>query len=130
MPDQLHIFVSYARKDGSDLALRLRGDLIAHGYDVWLDTAEIEGGTSWSNISGATSTSYSDTTVSAGMAYSYRVRALSGTTPSAYSNVASASTTQSPPAAPSNLVAACRPCNSARGAHTRRGTGGGGSRRD
>ena len=49
MPDKLHIFISYARKDGRDLALRLRGDLIERDYDVWLDTAEIEGGASWSN---------------------------------------------------------------------------------
>jgi len=43
------IFISYARRDARDLALRLRDDLSAHGYSVWLDTAEIEGGASWSN---------------------------------------------------------------------------------
>lgn len=42
------IFISYARKDGRDLALRLRADLTALGYDVWLDTAEIGGGAGWS----------------------------------------------------------------------------------
>ena len=49
MSDLPHIFISYARKDGRELALRLRGDLIERGHDVWLDTAEIEGGASWSN---------------------------------------------------------------------------------
>lgn len=43
------IFLSYARKDGRDLALRLQSDLHRAGYDSWLDTSEIEGGASWSN---------------------------------------------------------------------------------
>ena len=42
------IFISYARRDGRDLALRLQADLIAADYDVWLDTSEIDGGASWS----------------------------------------------------------------------------------
>jgi len=41
------LFISYARHDGHDLALRLQTDL-ASRYDVWLDTSEIEGGVSWS----------------------------------------------------------------------------------
>src|ERR1035437_1582374 len=41
------IFVSYARKDGAALALRLQRDLTAAGYDVWLDTQRIAGGESW-----------------------------------------------------------------------------------
>src|ERR1035437_9290823 len=41
------IFVSYARKDGAELALRLQKDLTAAGYDVWLDTKRIRGGESW-----------------------------------------------------------------------------------
>ena len=41
------IFVSYARKDGAALALRLQKDLTAAGYDVWLDTQRIRGGESW-----------------------------------------------------------------------------------
>jgi hypothetical protein len=32
------------RKDGAGLAGRLRGDLIARGLEVWLDTREIGGG--------------------------------------------------------------------------------------
>ncbi|HRW10264.1 MAG TPA: NB-ARC domain-containing protein, partial [Caldilineaceae bacterium] len=45
------IFISYARKDGRDLALRLQADLTSKEYDrdAWLDTAEIAGGASWSN---------------------------------------------------------------------------------
>lgn len=47
MTDAHKIFISYARKDGRDLALRLQNSLITHGYDVWLDTSEIDGGGSW-----------------------------------------------------------------------------------
>lgn len=42
------LFISYARADGRDLALRLHADLHARDYDVWLDTAALEGGASWS----------------------------------------------------------------------------------
>src|ERR1035441_10682416 len=41
------IFVSYARRDGAELALRLQKDLTAVGCDVWLDTRRIGGGASW-----------------------------------------------------------------------------------
>src|ERR1035437_3884071 len=41
------IFVSYARKDGAELALRLQKDLTAAGVEVWLDTQRIGGGESW-----------------------------------------------------------------------------------
>ena len=34
-----HIFISYARKDGRELALRLKADLERAGHDAWLDTA-------------------------------------------------------------------------------------------
>ncbi|MDX2075712.1 MAG: TIR domain-containing protein [bacterium] len=47
MTDTHSIFISYARKDGRDLALRLQNSLIPLGYEVWLDTAEIDGGGSW-----------------------------------------------------------------------------------
>ncbi len=64
-------------------------------------------GSTWNPLAslGANSTSYTDTAVVTGMRYYYRVRGLSGSTPSAYSNQASAATTVSPPAAPSNLGA-------------------------
>ncbi|MBZ5622716.1 MAG: TIR domain-containing protein, partial [Acidobacteriia bacterium] len=41
------IFVSYARRDGAELALRLQKDLTAAGFDVWLDAHRIGGGDSW-----------------------------------------------------------------------------------
>ena len=42
------IFISYAREDSLDIALRLRDDLASAGHDVWLDLAEIAVGASWS----------------------------------------------------------------------------------
>lgn len=49
MPGNItNIFISYGRKDGRELALRLSDDLQAVGYSVWLDTAEIPGGANWS----------------------------------------------------------------------------------
>ncbi len=42
------IFISYARKDGRDLALRFQTDFQAAGYKVWLDTAQLETGANWS----------------------------------------------------------------------------------
>ena len=44
-----NIFISYARRDGRMLALQLKADLEEATYPVWLDTAEIEGGASWSS---------------------------------------------------------------------------------
>src|SRR5438105_3160054 len=42
------VFVSYARKDGADLAQRLHRDLEkVGGFDVWLDTRRIAGGATW-----------------------------------------------------------------------------------
>src|SRR4051812_40356431 len=41
------VFMSYARKDGADLANRLVGDLQREGFEVWLDIREIAGGTTW-----------------------------------------------------------------------------------
>ncbi len=38
------IFISYARKDGRNLALQLQTDLQTDGYDVWLDTSDIDTG--------------------------------------------------------------------------------------
>ncbi|MDJ0784773.1 MAG: TIR domain-containing protein [Desulfosarcinaceae bacterium] len=42
------IFISYARSDGANLARRLRRDLEDRGHVPWLDTAAIDGGSSWS----------------------------------------------------------------------------------
>ena len=41
------VFVSYARRDGADLAQRLLRDLEASGFDVWLDTHRLSGGQVW-----------------------------------------------------------------------------------
>jgi predicted esterase len=41
------VFISYARRDGANLAQRLQADLSAQGFDAWLDTQRIAGGASW-----------------------------------------------------------------------------------
>jgi hypothetical protein len=41
------VFISYARKDGAQLAKQLLSDLQREGFGVWLDTQEIAGGVSW-----------------------------------------------------------------------------------
>jgi WD40 repeat protein len=41
------VFLSYGRRDASDLAGRLRADLRARGYDVWLDTERVRSGKDW-----------------------------------------------------------------------------------
>jgi len=48
MATMTKIFISYGRKDGRDLAVRLRDDLEAVGFSVWLDLEEIPGGATWS----------------------------------------------------------------------------------
>src|SRR5262245_39690467 len=42
------IFISYARKDASEMAGRPRDDLSRRKFDVWLDTDRIHGGAVWS----------------------------------------------------------------------------------
>src|SRR5271154_3955172 len=42
------VFISYARKDGTDLAQRLEADLKARGLDPWLDTERLHAGSVWS----------------------------------------------------------------------------------
>jgi|SRR6516162_867403 len=41
------VFISQARKDGALFAQRLQSDLAKVGFDAWLDTHHIAGGTSW-----------------------------------------------------------------------------------
>jgi hypothetical protein len=41
------IFVSYAHKDGMQLAQRLQRDLSTEGLDVWVDTERLHGGATW-----------------------------------------------------------------------------------
>jgi hypothetical protein len=45
----VHVFISYAHKDGSTLASQLRSDLAEKGYVVWLDVARLGGGSDWSS---------------------------------------------------------------------------------
>ncbi|MDX2077823.1 MAG: TIR domain-containing protein, partial [bacterium] len=47
MTSKIKIFISYARKDGRELALRLQHDLTDFGFEVWLDTNEIQAGANW-----------------------------------------------------------------------------------
>ncbi|MEP7304863.1 MAG: HEAT repeat domain-containing protein [Acidobacteriota bacterium] len=44
------LFLSYGRRDASDLADRLNADLENRGYAVWHDTREITPGTSWQHM--------------------------------------------------------------------------------
>ena len=41
------LFISYARKDGTEMALRLQSNLETEGFDPWLDASRIHGGASW-----------------------------------------------------------------------------------
>jgi WD40 repeat protein len=41
------VFISYAHKDGSQLAQRLRHDIAREGYEVWFDSSRLDGGASW-----------------------------------------------------------------------------------
>ena len=41
------LFLSYGRRDATDLAERLRGDLEARGYEIWQDTRRIRSGREW-----------------------------------------------------------------------------------
>src|SRR4051794_37986284 len=44
---QPRIFVSYARRDGRELAADLRARLAAEGFSLWQDLADMEGGRDW-----------------------------------------------------------------------------------
>lgn len=41
------IFISYARRDGRDLAAALRQHLETHGFDIWQDVVAMGGGDEW-----------------------------------------------------------------------------------
>ena len=51
MPTYLrhHIFISYAHRDGRDLALRLQKSLRTSDLDAWLDSQRLSGGSSWTS---------------------------------------------------------------------------------
>ena len=46
--EQSRVFISYAHKDGAELAQRLQQILKEQGFDAWLDTQRIGGGAVWS----------------------------------------------------------------------------------
>ena len=46
-PNDTHVFISYAHKDGAELAQRLCQDLQTK-FDVWLDKDRLTGGSTWS----------------------------------------------------------------------------------
>jgi WD40 repeat protein len=46
-PGLTKIFISYAHKDGAELAQRLRNSLIAESFDAWLDERRLEAGALW-----------------------------------------------------------------------------------
>lgn len=41
------LFISYARADGSEFAIRLHDDLAAAGFATWLDQRDLRGGVDW-----------------------------------------------------------------------------------
>src|SRR5208283_2213114 len=41
------IFISYAHRDGAELAQRLQTDLANEGFDAWLDIHRLQGGDVW-----------------------------------------------------------------------------------
>ena len=43
------VFISYAHKDGGQLAQRLRHDIDREGYEVWVDSTRLNGGASWTS---------------------------------------------------------------------------------
>jgi WD40 repeat protein len=48
-PGDTKIFISYAHKDGAELARRLRSNLIRESFDAWLDERRLEAGASWTD---------------------------------------------------------------------------------
>lgn len=47
-PEPLRIFISYAHRDGTELAQRFQADLAQQGFNVWLDKPRLCGGAIWS----------------------------------------------------------------------------------
>ncbi len=46
--EQSRVFISYAHRDGAELAQRLQQSLKEQGFDTWLDTQRLTGGVVWS----------------------------------------------------------------------------------
>jgi hypothetical protein len=49
MRKRLRVFISYAHRDGSELAAWLLRELESLGFDVWLDRERLRGGDRWTN---------------------------------------------------------------------------------
>jgi len=49
MPEFPTVFISYAHRDGGELAVRLQRDLASRGIDAWLDTERLLAGDRWTN---------------------------------------------------------------------------------
>jgi hypothetical protein len=47
VPENNRVFISYASRDAAKLAARLQRDLTANGFDAWIDTQRLTGGTVW-----------------------------------------------------------------------------------
>jgi hypothetical protein len=47
LPQNPRVFISYAHRDGADLARRLQHSLKEQGLDAWLDAQRLRGGASW-----------------------------------------------------------------------------------
>jgi hypothetical protein len=45
--ERSRVFISYARRDGAELACRLQADLTEKGFDAWLDKQRLAGGAVW-----------------------------------------------------------------------------------
>ena len=43
----MRIFISYAHRDGGNLAVLLQRDLQAFGFDAWLDKKRLKAGDRW-----------------------------------------------------------------------------------
>ena len=47
MPNQPRIFISYAHRDGGELAACVHRDLTAAGFDAWRNVRQLLGGDCW-----------------------------------------------------------------------------------
>src|SRR5260370_2996310 len=45
--ERSRVFISYAHRDGAELACRLQADLTEKGFDAWLDEQRLAGGAVW-----------------------------------------------------------------------------------
>src|SRR5262245_59440102 len=48
MTSSSRVFISYAHRDGAQLAERIHDELLQRGFEPWLDRQRLEAGASWS----------------------------------------------------------------------------------